>query len=129
MGNMPASEDSAIAKHMAKLPDETITIIFNLQRRLLQRIDEASATETIIFELFGEAELIITELEQLQNVRERTRSSYSRLYTLLLRIAESQPVATSATLDLLAQSIEQAEATNASSEATVREIQTDLNLL
>lgn len=41
---------------MAKLPDETITTIFNLQRRLLIRIDEATATEAIIFERFGEIE-------------------------------------------------------------------------
>lgn len=70
---------------MAKLPDETITTILNLQRRLLERIDEATATEAIIFEQFGEIEEILFELEQLQNVRERAKSSYSRLYTLLLR--------------------------------------------
>lgn len=51
---------------MAKLPDETITTIFYLQRRLLERIDEATATEAMIFERFGEAEETIPELEQLQ---------------------------------------------------------------
>lgn len=91
---------------MAKLPDETIQTIFNLQRRLLERIDEATATEAMIFERFGEVEETIPELEELQNVRERATSSYSRLYSLLLRIAEAQPTATSATLNLLAQSIE-----------------------
>lgn len=106
---------------MAKLSDETLTLVFNLQRRLLQRINEATATEAIIFEQFGEEETII-ELQQLQNVRERATSSYSRLYTLLLRVAESQPTATSATLDLLALSIEQAEATDAASEASVQDI-------
>ena len=114
---------------MAKLADETITTIFNLQRRLIERIDEATATEATIFEQFGEVEGILLELEQLQNVRERATSSYSRLYTLLLRIAESQPTATSATLNLLAQTIEQAEATDAASEATIQEIKKDLNLL
>ncbi len=34
---------------MAKLPQETITTIFNLQRRLLERIDEATATEAMIY--------------------------------------------------------------------------------
>ena len=113
---------------MAKLPDETITIVFNLQRRMLKRIDEAAATEAAIFEQFGEAEAIILELEQLQNVRERARSSYSRLYTLLLRVAESQPLATSAILNLLALAIEQAEATDAATDATIQEIRVDLNL-
>ena len=37
-------------------------------------------------------------------------------------MAESQPMATSATLDLLALSIEQAEATDAASEASVQDI-------
>lgn len=98
---------------MAKLPNETLTIVFKLQRRLLERIDEATATEVAIFEQFGETEETIPELEQLQNVRERATSSYSRLYTLVLRIAEAQPRATSATLNLLEQSIEQAQATDA----------------
>lgn len=74
---------------MAKLPDETLTIVFNLQRRLLERIDASTATEAIIFEQFGEAEIILVELEQLYNIRERATSAYSRLYTLLLRVAES----------------------------------------
>ena len=34
---------------MAKLPQETITTIFNLQRRLLGCIDEATATEAMIY--------------------------------------------------------------------------------
>lgn len=38
---------------MAKLPQETITTIFNLQRRLLERIHKATATEAVIFEEFG----------------------------------------------------------------------------
>ncbi len=113
---------------MAKLSDETLTLVFNLQRRLLQRINEATETEVIIFEQFGEAEIILVELEQLYNIKERARSSYSRLYTLLLRVAESQPTATSATINLLALSIEPAEATDAASDATIEEIKGDLDL-
>lgn len=93
----------------------------------MQRIDEATATEAILFTQFGEEETII-ELEQLQNVRERAISSYSRLYTLLLRVAESQPTATSATLDLLLLSIDQAEATDAACEASVLDIKSNWNL-
>lgn len=113
---------------MAKLRDETLTIVFNLQRRLLERIDEATATEVAIFEQFGETEETIPELDQLQNVRERARSSYSRLYMLLLRIAEAQPSATSATLNLLTQSIEQAQATDAATDASVQDIKRNWNL-
>jgi len=113
---------------MAKLPDETVSTVFNLQRQLLERIDSATATEVTIFEQYGETEETIPELEQLQNVRERATSSYSRLYTLLLRIAESQPTATSATLELIARSIEQAQATNAASQASVQDIKRNWNL-
>lgn len=126
---MPVGSQSANKKCMAKLPDETMTTVFNLQRRLLERIDEATATALNIFDQFGETEVTVSELEQLDNVRERATSCYSRLHILLLRIAESQPVATSATLNLLAQSIEQAQATDAASEATIQEIRSDLNLL
>ena len=114
---------------MAKLADETITTIFNLQRRLLAQIDQATTTAANLFGQFGETEETIPELEQLQNVRERATSSYTRLYTLLLRIAEAQPVATSATLDLLARSIEQAEAINAASAASVQDVKQNWNLL
>lgn len=114
---------------MARLQDETITTIFYLPLRLLERIDEATATEATIFARFGEAEETLPELEQLQNVRERATSSYSRLYTLLLRIAEAQPTPTSATLKLLAQSIEQAQANDAAIDASVEDIKRNWNLL
>ncbi len=82
----------------------------------------------MIFERFGEIEETSPELEQLQNVRERAKSSYSGLYKLLLRVAEAQPAATSATLNLLAQSIEQAEANNAAAEASVKDVNRNWNL-
>ena len=86
---------------MANLPNETITTVLNLERRLLQLINEATAARYIILEQYGEIQATIIALDQLQNVRERATSFYIRLYRLLLQISESQPVATSATLNLL----------------------------
>ena len=57
------------------------------------------------------------------------RNSYSRLNTLLLRIAEAQPVADTATLELLMKSIEQAQGNLASSLATIQESKRDTGLL
>ncbi|KJH73423.1 hypothetical protein [Aliterella atlantica] len=111
---------------MAKLPAETVTIIFDLQKQLLDRIDEA--TEATIFERFGEIEETMPELAQLQNIRERATSSYSRLYNLLLRVYESQPLPTSAILKLLESSIEQADATDAAAKASVEETKRNWNL-
>lgn len=134
---------------MANLSEETIGTVLNLQRRVLQLINEATATEFILLEQYGETEATISDLEILQNVRERGTTYYVRLYRLLLQIAESQPVATSllksspsagetpavktrrlsaATLNLLIQSIEQTQAIADSSAATIQEVKRDWNL-
>lgn len=70
----------------------------------------------------------MTVLKQLTNIKERAISSYSRLSNLLLRIPEMQPLAPSATLELLSKTIEQAQATADAGDATVREAKTDWNL-
>ncbi|OCR00500.1 hypothetical protein BCD67_10935 [Oscillatoriales cyanobacterium USR001] len=114
---------------MAKLPAETIASILNLQARLLAGIDVAKAAEFAIFEQYGETEGTATVLEQLQNAAERLRNPYSRFYTLLLRISESQPMASSAMLNLLAQTIEQAQAALAASAASVQEAKIDWNII
>ena len=113
---------------MAKLPEETVTTVFNLQRGLLELIDEATATDTAIFEYFGETEVTFTVLEQLQNAKQRLTDPYSRLCTLLLRIAELQPIAPAATLDLLAQTIEQGQAAVDASQASIQEAKRDLDI-
>lgn len=114
---------------MANLPDSTTTTVLELQRRLLKIINEATAVGFIIFEQYGETETTILDLEQLQNSRERANTYYSRFYTLLLRIAESQPFATNAMLDLLARSIAEAQVTIDALEASVQESKTDWNIL
>ena len=114
---------------MANLPDETITIILELERRLVKLINQAGATELTIFERYGETSATASALEQLTNIRERATSSYSRLSNLLLRISEFQFNAPAATIELLTRTIEQAEATAEAGEATVREAKSDWNLL
>ena len=113
---------------MADLSEATISIIFNLQRRLLKIINEATKFSFIIFDRFGETEETMPELNELQNVRERVTSYYVRLYRLSLQVSESQPIATSATLDLLAQSITQTEAIADAGEASTQEIKRNWNL-
>jgi hypothetical protein len=113
---------------MAKLLGETLIIIFNLQRRLVEMIDQASAAESSIFEQFGEIEATIPGLEQLQNARQRLTDPYSRLCTLLLRIAKYQPTAPVAMLNLLAQTIEQGQAAVDASQASIREAKRDFDI-
>ena len=114
---------------MAKLPNETLTIIFTLQRQLVEGIDEAAATESMIFEQFGETEVTLPVLEQLQNVRKRLIDPYSRFSALLPRIAEYQPNAPGDMLNLLYQTIEQAQAARDASVASVQEAKRDFDLL
>lgn len=113
---------------MANLPDETLTTIFNLQRRLFQIIDRAKAAELNLVRQYGETEETLAELEQIDNAQERARTSYTRLGRLLLLVAEYQPTANAATMNLLEQSIEIAQATVAATQATIEETKRNWNL-
>ncbi len=114
---------------MANLSDETLTTIANLLPRLFQAINLATGTEFSLFEQYGETNETIGELEQVRNAEERLRTLYNRIYGLVLQVAESQPAANSATLNLLYQSIEQAVATAYAVEATAQETKRNWNLL
>jgi hypothetical protein len=113
---------------MAKLPDKIISTIFSLQRRFLTILDETTAMDFAILKKFGETEITISELDQLQNIKERAISSSQRLYTLSMKIAEAQPFASDATLELLSKSIMVAEATINALEASLIEIKKDYDL-
>lgn len=106
---------------MASLPPETLNSIANLLPRLFEVIDLATATEFNLFEQYGETNETVDELEQIKNAIERVRTSYNRLYGLTLQVAESQPLASPATLDLLRLTIEQSGSTADAVEATAQE--------
>jgi hypothetical protein len=112
---------------MAKLPDPVISNIFIVQRRIIECLDSTTATEFRLFERMGETAETLPELEELQNIKEKLRSKYSRLYNLLLRIAESQPIASEDMLVLLYRSIESTEASLDASIASLQEIQRNWN--
>ena len=113
---------------MAYLSSETIQEIFHLQNQLLELIHQATALELAILEQFGETEATIPELDEIVNIKERIISYYTRLNRLLLQIYQSQPVANSATLNLLAQSISQTRAISDAGKANIREIKRNWNL-
>ncbi len=76
---------------------------------------------------WGETAETLTELGELQNIQERLRSQYSRLNTLLLKVAESQPLASADMLNLLYRTIEVTEASLDASIASLQEIQRNWN--
>jgi hypothetical protein len=112
---------------MAKLPDPIITNIFTIQRRIIECIDSTTATEFRLFDRMGETAETSAELEEIQNIKERLLSSYSRLHTLLLRVAQSQPIAAADMLNLLYRSVETGQATLDASIASLQEIQRNWN--
>ena len=113
---------------MANLPEQTLTKIFDLQRRLFGIINNATAADFSILEKYGETSATLPELEELQNIRERARESYSRLFRLLLNIGEAQPIINPSTLKLLYRAIEQADLTINALEASIKEIKNNWNL-
>ncbi|WP_019509543.1 hypothetical protein [Pleurocapsa sp. PCC 7319] len=113
---------------MANLSNETITAVFELQRQLLQIINQATELEFSILEQFGETETTIIELDEIQNVKERASAYYTRLYRLLWQISQVQPIADSATLDLLSQSLIQTQAIADAGQASLIEIKRNWNL-
>jgi hypothetical protein len=114
---------------MAQLPEETTTIVLELQRRLLGILHQATALSFLILERHGETEITLTDLEQLDNTRDRADAYYSRFFTILRRIAEAQPIADSAMLDLLMVAIAEAQVTIDALEATLAETKRDWTLL
>jgi hypothetical protein len=112
---------------VAKLPDPVLTNIFILQRRIIESIDTTTALEFRLLEQIGETDETLLELQELQRIRERLLFPYSRLHTLLLKAAESQPVASDDVLNLLYRSIESTEAALAASIASLQEIQRHWN--
>lgn len=76
----------------------------------------------MLYEQYGENSDTVEALEELQNARERLVVPYSCLNTLLLRILESQPKADTTMLELLLQTISQAQASSNVSWARVQEV-------
>jgi hypothetical protein len=112
---------------VAKLPDSVLIDIFTLQRSLVECLDSATAMEYRLFREIGETPETLPELEELQNIRDRLVSSYSRLNNLLLRICQAQPNAPVDMLDLLYRSLEQTQASLDVSIASLQDIQRNWN--
>jgi DNA-binding FadR family transcriptional regulator len=106
---------------VAKLPDPFLTNTFTLQRRIIESIDTTTALEFSLLEQIGETAETLPELEELQSIRERLLSPYSRLHTLVLKAAPND------VLNLLYRSIESTEAALAASIASLQEIQRNWN--
>ena len=109
---------------MAKLPNSALVDIFTLQRNLVECLDSTTAMEYRLFREIGETPETLPEL---QNIRERLVSSCSRLYNLLLRVCQSQPIAPNDMLNLLYVAMETGQASLDASTASLQDIQRNWN--
>ncbi len=114
---------------MAKLLSETIKVINQLKQESLEIVDEATALELKIFEQFGESEQTLSYIDEMKNVAEEAITSFSRLSTLQLQVARSQPTASSATLELLVQAIQLTLARVPALERSIQEVKMEWDLL
>lgn len=113
---------------MAKLPEDIVNRVFNLQKQMLLFINDAGVTELALFEQFGETEETLPELTELQNIRERADLYYSRFSIVLKRIFETQPIASRANLELLQRTIAEAEANAEAMQASLQDVKRNWNL-
>lgn len=107
---------------MAKLSEQTLLSILSLQRQLIQAIDAVTALESFLRQGYGTTDAAQCDLEQLQTIRHKLTVPYLRLCTLLLRVAEFQPIAPIA---LLNQMLEVGQAAVDAAQASVQEISRD----
>jgi hypothetical protein len=114
---------------MAKLTEETTATINSLKQQLLNTVDDATAAEFALFERFGGTERTIHYLNELKSVAERSTSWFSRLSSLEIRIASSQPTVPSDMLELLIQSFTRIQAEVPALERSVQEVKIEWNLL
>ncbi len=114
---------------MAKLGPETSEIINRLKQEALDIVDEATAIEFKIFDRFGETELVLSYMDEMKNVAEEAIALLSRLSTLQLQVAQSQPAAAPAMLELLEQAIQRTLVRIPALERSIQEVKMEWNLL
>jgi len=114
---------------MAKIAPEIQEIIWELTQRLLEIVDEAKAVEYNLLERFGETDRTIVALDQLTEITAQATARFSQLSTLLIRVAESQPVANQDLLRLLDERIDNIANRIPALARSIEEIKIDWNLL
>jgi hypothetical protein len=114
---------------MAKLGSETTEIINRLRQKAFEIVDEATALEFKIFDRFGETEEVLSYMDEMKNVSEEAIALLTRLSTLQLQVAQSQPAAAPAMLELLEQAIQRTLVRIPVLEHSIQEVKMEWNFL
>lgn len=107
---------------------ESINSLFHLQQRIWEIIYITTITTWEILEKYGEGEIIILVLEQLDNLKSKLTLAYDRLHIILLRVGESQPNAAVNILVKLNQTMAEIEVILEIAETNIFQIRKDWNL-
>ncbi len=114
---------------MAKLGPETSELINRLRQEAFDIVDDVTALEFKIFDRFGETELVLSYMDEMKNVAEEAIALLSRLSTLQLQVAQSQPAAAPAMLELLEQAIQRTLVRIPALERSIQEVKMEWNFL
>jgi hypothetical protein len=114
---------------MAKLGAKTTEMIDRLKQESIDIVDEATAIEFKIFDRFGETEQVLSYMDEMKNVTEEAIALLSRLSTLQLQVAQSQPAAAPAMLELLEQAIQRTLVRIPALERSIQEVKMEWNFL
>ncbi|MGB3204865.1 MAG: hypothetical protein WBB28_07760 [Crinalium sp.] len=114
---------------MARIPREITQTIVSLKQQLLDIIDSATTTEFELFEKFGETDDTIIPLNDLRDIAGQAASRFSQFSTLQLRVAQSQPIASTDLLQFLNEKIANAEQRVSALDRSIQEIKHDWGLI
>ncbi|MDJ0679448.1 MAG: hypothetical protein QNJ18_06245 [Xenococcaceae cyanobacterium MO_167.B52] len=114
---------------MAKISPELKLNLTNLQKTLLDIVDETKAAEFLLLERFGETNETIIALDELTAISQQAADLYIQISRLLLRTAEIQPAITPDLLRLLEERIATIDNRVPALERSTQEIKTDWGLL
>ena len=113
---------------MAKLPKEMVETIWDLKQQTLSIVEESSATEFVLFDVFSETDQTISYMNEMKNVAEAATSSYSRLCQLHLQVAQAQPNASRDLLQFLHQVIVLTQTRLPAWKRSIEEVKIEWNL-
>ena len=114
---------------MAKISSELMNTLTNLQKLLLESVNEAKASEFYLLERYGETDETIATLDELTAISQQAAELYTQISRLLLRTTEIQPAITSGMLDLLTKRVTTVENRVPALQQSIKEIKSDWGLL
>jgi hypothetical protein len=84
-----------------KIPAPLKQKLFDLQAQLLDLIDDAASTERELFDIHGETEQNLGDLDSLTGIREQAEDIYQRFHVRALRVVQADLREATATMSLL----------------------------